>query len=97
MYFIFFDRPFAFSLCPSLSASRVRSAWLDHMLTLAPVSDAGFVAAGRPLVPLVQSAAARLAHLAGVNRAVHTPTYNLVIAGAAARAAAAGLSAGIAA
>ena len=58
------------------------------MLTLAPVSDAAFAAVGQPLAPLLRSAAARLARLAGVNRAVHTSTYNRLIAEAAAKAAA---------
>jgi hypothetical protein len=56
------------------------------MCTLQPVSDTRFVAAARSLVPLIQAAAAKLASLAGHNRAVHTPTYNRLIAEAAAKA-----------
>ena len=74
-----------------LSANRVRSASFEHMRTRQPVPDTGFVAAARPLVPLIQAAAAKLANLAGLNRAVHTTTYNRLIAEAAAKAVAGGV------
>ncbi len=62
------------------------------MLTLAPVDRSRFAPAARPLAPLVETAASRLARLAGVNRAVHTPTYNRLIAEVAMTAAAAEVS-----
>jgi hypothetical protein len=58
------------------------------MLTLEPIPDTKLFPVARPLAPLVQSAAARLARLAGINRTVHTPTYNRIIAEVAAAAAA---------
>jgi hypothetical protein len=36
----------------------------------------------RQLIPLVESLAARLSVLADVNRSIHTPTYNKLIAAA---------------
>ena len=74
-----------------LSANRVRSASFEHMRTRQPVPDTGFVAAARPLVPLIQATAAKLANLTGLNRAVHTETYNRLIAEAAAKAVAGGV------
>ena len=67
-----------------LSASRVRSAWLNHMHTSAPISETCFLGVARPLISLIESAAARLSTIVAVNRAVHTQTYNRLIAEVAA-------------
>jgi hypothetical protein len=60
------------------------------MRTLAPITDAKFMAAARPLLPRIEAAAARLATLTNVNRAVHAATYNRLIAEAALKANAGG-------
>ena len=70
------------------SASRVRTAWSDHMRTLAPIVDTKFINAARPMVPLIEAAAVKLVGLANMNRVVHTPIYNRLIASVASNVAA---------
>ena len=67
---------------------RVSAIWLEYMNTGKPVIDTKFIAAARPIVPLIEAAAGKHAALANMNRAVHLPTYNKLIAEAAARKAA---------
>ncbi len=78
-------------LNPSLSlylssALRVSTAWTEHMRTLTPISDAKFISAARPLVPLIEAAALKLVAVVNMNRTVHTPTYNVLIADAVKKA-----------
>ncbi len=67
-------------LSPCHSASRVRTVWLEHMRTLAPIIDTKFINTARPLIPLIEAAALKLVALANMNRTVHAPTYNRLIA-----------------
>jgi hypothetical protein len=53
------------------------------MRALAPIPDAKFISAARPLVPLIEAAALKLVTLINMNRVVHTQTYNVLIADAA--------------
>ena len=62
------------------SASRIRSVWLDYMHTLTPVVDTKFIAPARSLIPSIEAAALKLIGVANMNRAIHTPTYNRLIA-----------------
>jgi hypothetical protein len=55
------------------------------MRTLAPIDNSKFISTARPLIPLIEAAAAKLLGLAAMNRTVHTPTYNRLIAEAAAK------------
>lgn len=70
------------SLSPS--SSRIHSALLDHIRKVSLIADAPFIHAARPLVPHIEALARRIAGLADINRAVHTPTYNRLIASAVA-------------
>ena len=67
---------------------RVSAIWLEYMNTGKPIVDAKFISAARPMVPLIEAAAAKHTALANMNRTVHLPTYNKLIAEAAARKAA---------
>ena len=69
------------------SAKRVRDAWLGYMNTKQLNTD-HFVKTASRMVPLIMEAAGKLAALANMNRTVHLPTYNKLIASAAARTAA---------
>jgi len=66
------------------SSSRIHSALLDHIRKVSLIADAPFIHAARPLVPHIEALARRIAGLADINRAVHTPTYNRLIASAVA-------------
>jgi hypothetical protein len=69
------------NLCSSSSsASRIRTVWFDYMRTLNPVVDAKFIGAARSLIPCIEAAALKLVGLTNMNRAVHSPTYNRLIA-----------------
>lgn len=70
------------------SGLRVRTAWFDHMRTLAPIDAVKFISTARPLIPLIEAAAVKLLALTAVNRTVHTPTYNRLITEAVAKCAA---------
>ncbi len=50
-----------------------------------PISDAKFIKAALPVIPLIQAAACKLDIIANVNRTVHRLTYNNLIASAAAQ------------
>jgi hypothetical protein len=63
---------------------RINTVWLGYMNTLAPISDTAFINVARPLIPSIEAAALKLVALSNMNRAVHTPTYNRLIAEAAA-------------
>ncbi len=58
------------------------------MRLLTPISDAKFISAARPLVPLIEAAALKLVVVINMNRTVHAPTYNILIADAVKKAAA---------
>lgn len=60
------------------------------MHTSAPIAETCFLGVARPLIPLIESAAARLSVIVAVNRAVHTQTYNRLIAEVAAEIGVAG-------
>jgi hypothetical protein len=47
---------------------------------LAPITDTKFINVARPMVPLIEAAARKLVSLANMNRTVHAPTYNVLIA-----------------
>jgi hypothetical protein len=64
-------------------AARVKTVWLEFMRTGQPTDDAKFVGSARAVLPLIVAAAGKLTALANVNRAVHLPTYNKLIAEAA--------------
>lgn len=53
------------------------------MLDLVPIADTQFISAARSLVPLIEAAALKLVGLANMNRTVHLPTYNRLIAAVA--------------
>ena len=75
-------------ITPICSGLRVRTAWFDHMCTLAPIDAVKFISTARPLIPLIEAAAVKLLALTAVNRTVHTPTYNRLITEAVAKCAA---------
>ena len=52
------------------------------MYNLTPIAETQFINAARSLIPSIEAAALKLAALANMNRMVHTPTYNSVIAAA---------------
>jgi hypothetical protein len=62
---------------------RVSTIWLEYMRSSQPIADAKFVSAARAVVPLIEAAAGKLTALANMNRTVHLPTYNKLIAEAA--------------
>ena len=61
---------------------RVRKFWSDSMRSNTAVADVQFINAARPFVPLIDAAAKKLGDLVGMNRKVHTDTYNKLIAAA---------------
>ena len=63
---------------------RVGTAWIDYMITAAPIVGTKFLPALHQFIPLIESAAGKLNALASVNRNVHLGTYNRLIAEAAA-------------
>jgi fructose-specific component phosphotransferase system IIB-like protein len=64
------------------SASRVRQTLIDHIRNTTKVVDAKLMSVAKQLIPLVEALVAKLYSLADINRAVHTPTYNRLIAAA---------------
>ncbi len=66
------------------SAERVRRVLTPRLASPASVIDAQSVSAFRPFVPRIEALAAKLAPVVAINRTVHTPTYNRIIAAAVA-------------
>ena len=54
------------------------------MRKLEPIVDSKFIGAARSLVPSIEAAALKLVALTNMNRTIHTPTYNRLIAEAVA-------------
>ena len=67
---------------PHPSAERVRRALVSRLL--APAADPQLSAAFPPFVPRIDALGGSLGRLLTVNRTVHAPTYNRLIAEAAA-------------
>ena len=86
-YYYYYFIPLTFT-SPLRSALRVGTAWVDFMNNNAPIIHTNFVAALRPLIPLIEAAAGKLMALANMNRTIHLEHYNRLIAEAAEKAAA---------
>lgn len=73
-------------LTPSLppSAERVRRVLTPRLASPTSVVDPQPIASFRSFVPRIEALVAKLAPLVSINRAVHTPTYNRIIAAAVA-------------
>jgi hypothetical protein len=56
---------------------------MDHLHNITKAVDAKLMSVARPLIPLVEALATKLSSLANINRTIHTPTYNRLIAAAA--------------
>ncbi len=77
--FIFFH--LTLLLLPRRSC-RVHKTLVDHLRTTTLAVDAKLVSVAMPLVPLVEALATTLSAFADINRRIHTPTYNRLIAAA---------------
>lgn len=64
-------------------AHRVANVWADYMHDFKSNPKEKFISVASSMIPSIESAAKNLATLTNMNRTVHTPTYNSVIAEAA--------------
>jgi hypothetical protein len=69
-------------LCSVRSASRVKKALSDHLRKVVHIKDSTFMMVARGFVPLYEALAAKITHLADINRQVHMKTYNKIISDA---------------
>ena len=53
---------------------------MDHLRNITKAVDSKLMSVARPLCPLVEALATKLSSLVDINRVVHTPTYNRLIA-----------------
>ena len=66
----------------SCSASRVRKTLSDFLHKTPKVIDDKLMNVARPLIPFIEALSVKIAFLLDVNRAIHSSTYNSLIAAA---------------